>query len=151
MNRLFGYAISRTGFHEESGRPLPELVIGSAPGMSTAVIWAYRNRAHLSTAQGAPKEIVEAFSNVPLRSLDADVVSRHAVDTAWIVTSLGVRRSARPDLVRVVALGKDGEGSILFEANTLTSEAITSMQRNAIGRSLREVLAMYPSVDDSLF
>ncbi len=36
MNRLFGYAFSRTGFNEESVRTLPELAIGSAPGMSNA-------------------------------------------------------------------------------------------------------------------
>ncbi len=51
---------------------------------------------------GSTKGDSLAISNVPLRSLDADVVSRHDVDTAWIVTSLAIRSEGR-DLGRDIA------------------------------------------------
>lgn len=148
MSKILDYAFAKTGFRVGQKSPFPEVVIGSAPGMPYALGWVYRTKVKFTLINGMAERAVETFLSIPLRSLESEVLACHEIATSWPVEWLEVRRSDKSKLSRVVALGANQEASILFEVDGISDASLAALKERVVGKPLREVVALIPTVDD---
>ena len=146
MQKILDYASSKMGFVEGHVSGYPELVVGAAPGLPNVIGWVFRLQVSFTVAVGQSDEIVQCFQRMPLRALESEALRSFPVDAGWRVCKLVVRSYPNSTLKRVVALGEDGQASILFEGLEVTPDLLLSLQQAAVDRSLREVVGSISSV-----
>jgi hypothetical protein len=140
MQSILDSAVAETGFRETHSTPHPEIIIGSAYGMAQAVGWVYRGNVYFAPANGEPDQIVSTFERVSVRALESEALRCEPIADNWIIDALAMRTSTGSALKRIVAIGRNGEASILFEADAISDEAMGQIESAALGRTLRRVL-----------
>ena len=149
MQTILRDAIAATGFIETRQTPYPEFIVGSAYGMPQAVGWVYRGDVYFAVANGTPEQIVSAFEQYPTRALELEALRREPVADGWIIDALVARTSPTSTLTRIVATGRNGEASILFESDAITEAELVQLTSAAVGRTLRRVVDSIGAVAQS--
>lgn len=145
MQHIWDNATAATGFKETHAGSHPELSIGAAYGMPQAVLWVFRSHVFIANASGTPEQIARTFERVPLRALEAEALRREPVADGWIIDAIQVRAVEHSPLKRIVAAGKDGEASILFESPVVDEIGMAALEAATIGSTLRDALEVLSS------
>ena len=140
MQTILRHAIAAAGFIEVRQTPYPEFIVGSAYGMPQAVGWVYRDNVYLAAANGTPEQIVSTFEQYSTRALELEALRREPVADGWIIDALVARTYSMSTLTRIVATGRNGEASILFESDPISEAELAQLQSVAVGRTLRRVV-----------